>query len=53
MNVLVPLLLTGYDASHMWYSEIKDYNFKGGDQLKCGKLVGLFEIQFSANVKIA
>nr|CDS15049.1 venom allergen val protein [Echinococcus granulosus] len=32
---------TGYDASQMWYSEIKDYDFKGGDQLKCGHFTQL------------
>uniref|UniRef100_A0A0R3WAZ5 SCP domain-containing protein n=1 Tax=Taenia asiatica TaxID=60517 RepID=A0A0R3WAZ5_TAEAS len=32
---------TGYDASYMWYSEIKDYDFKGGDQIKCGHFTQL------------
>ncbi|VDM18127.1 unnamed protein product [Hydatigera taeniaeformis] len=32
---------TGYDAARMWYSEIKDYNFKGEDQYKCGHFTQL------------
>ncbi|KAL5112424.1 Golgi-associated plant pathogenesis-related protein 1 [Taenia crassiceps] len=32
---------TGYDTSHMWYSEIKEYDFKEGNQLKCGHFTQL------------
>uniref|UniRef100_A0A5K3FVE7 SCP domain-containing protein n=1 Tax=Mesocestoides corti TaxID=53468 RepID=A0A5K3FVE7_MESCO len=28
--------LTGPEATLMWYSEIEDYDFDGGDQVQCG-----------------
>ncbi|KAL5966678.1 Pathogenesis-related protein 1A [Taenia solium] len=29
-------VLTGPEATRMWYSEIEDYDFDGGDQVTCG-----------------